>query len=77
MLHESTDPVKNIVLNFTLGKVCFMMNRYEDALSYFTKVYEFTGEDRIIVKYRQKSLANKAMCKCMSGNYKQALDLCD
>ena len=62
---------------FTLGKVYFVMNRYEEALSLYEKVHKRQGGDRVLVKYRQKALANMALVKCQSLNTKQALALCE
>ncbi len=54
-----------------------MMNRYEEALDKFRSVQSSKGADRVSVKYRLKSFANMAVVKCMSGNFREALDLCE
>ena len=54
-----------------------MMNRYEEALTEFKLVTASQKEDKLSRKYKAKALDNFAITKCMSGNFKQALEAID
>jgi len=55
--------------NYTLGKVYYAMNRYEEALECYQKALNSETQN---TKYHQKALANMASTKVMAANYKEA-----
>lgn len=60
--------------NYTMGKVFYAMNRYEEALECYQKALNTESQN---TKYHNKSLANMASTKVMAANYKEAFAFMD
>lgn len=60
--------------HYTLGKIYYAMNRYEDALECYFKAL---NSDTLNTKYNEKALANMASTKVMAANYKEAFAFID
>ena len=84
LLNQSKSTLKTIIAsgnedkipacNYTLGKVYYAMNRYEEALECYQVVLK---GDPLQNKYYNKALANLATTKVMAANYKDAFAYLD
>ena len=78
-LVRSDDENKKVKAKYTLGKVYFMMNRYQEAADLNTEVIALTSKDSSpkMHTYKCKAMANLATVKCMASNFKECLKLCN
>lgn len=63
-----------------MAKVCFMMNRYQEAADLNQEVIEAaktSSDNKKVLVYQWKAMANLATVKCMAANFKEAQKLCD
>ena len=65
-LHEQQPSLKDLVeIKYSLAKVYFVMNRYEDSLLTLNQLYKLTESetDPELIRFRNISLAQMALIK--------------